>query len=105
MGMRRTNTSARGEPFDSPLILSLSKDERPAQDVLVEPRAVCSSFDRLRTSVIVVALALASTSCGDVVRAGRSPVFLVISTLSAARGSAPNTFFSSLLSDVVTNVT
>src|SRR5437867_5531622 len=30
---------ARGEPFDSPLILSLSKDERLAQDRLVEPRA------------------------------------------------------------------
>jgi hypothetical protein len=25
---------ARGEPFDSPLILSVSKDERLAQDVL-----------------------------------------------------------------------
>src|SRR5438128_8693524 len=38
-GGRGTWTSARGEPFDSPLILSLSKDERLAQDRLVEPRA------------------------------------------------------------------
>src|SRR5206468_1748909 len=36
---RGTWTSARGEPFDSPLILSLSKDERLAQDRLVEPPA------------------------------------------------------------------
>ena len=28
---------AHGEPFDSPLILSLSKDERLAQDRPVEP--------------------------------------------------------------------
>ena len=33
--------SARGEPFDSPLILSLSKDERLAQDRLVEPCERC----------------------------------------------------------------
>jgi len=39
--------SARGEPFDSPLMVSLSNHERLAQDVLVEPRAVGSSF-RLR---------------------------------------------------------
>ena len=32
--------SARPEPFDSPLILSLSKDERFAQDRLVEGRVV-----------------------------------------------------------------
>src|SRR5438093_6320422 len=31
---------ARGEPFDSPLMVSLSNHERLAQDVLVEPRAV-----------------------------------------------------------------
>jgi hypothetical protein len=39
--------TARPEPFDSPLILSLSKDERLAQDVLVEGRAPNSSwFDK-----------------------------------------------------------
>ena len=30
-------TTAHGEPFDSPLMLSMSKHERLAQDVLVEP--------------------------------------------------------------------
>src|SRR5229473_2566296 len=34
------NTLARPEPFDSPLILSLSKDEHLAQDRPVEGRAV-----------------------------------------------------------------
>src|SRR5213079_565641 len=38
---------ARGEPFDSPLILSLSKDERLAQDRLVEPRALGSPLQVL----------------------------------------------------------
>src|SRR6266699_6226938 len=38
-----THSSARAEPF-GPLALSLSKGEL-AQDVLVEPRAVDSSFD------------------------------------------------------------
>jgi len=37
--------------LDLPLMLSPSKHERLAQDVLVEPRAVRrSSFDKLRTS-------------------------------------------------------
>jgi hypothetical protein len=67
------------------------------------------SFDSLRTSALrcaaVIAVAVASTSCGDVVRQGRSPVFLVIDTLGAARGSAPSTFTATLASDVVTNLT
>src|SRR5262245_59406291 len=44
--------SARGELFDS-LVLSLSKDVL-AQDVPVEPRALRSSFDKLRMSVWVL---------------------------------------------------
>src|SRR6266571_4907539 len=52
------NTLARPEPFDSPLILSLSKDERLAQDRPVEGRAVWlvvrqahhERFDKLTTS-------------------------------------------------------
>src|SRR5438128_9543287 len=52
------NTVARPEPFDSPLILSLSKDERLAQDRPVEGRAVWlvvrpahhERFDQLTTS-------------------------------------------------------
>jgi hypothetical protein len=51
-GVRISPYSARGERFDSPLTLSLSKGERFAEDVPVEPRAILvgSSFDRLRTS-------------------------------------------------------
>jgi hypothetical protein len=40
----------RGDPFDSPLMVSLSNYERLAQDVLVEPRAGHSPFDKLRAS-------------------------------------------------------
>jgi hypothetical protein len=51
------------------------------------------------------AVVAAATSCGDVVREGRSPVFLVINTLQAAPGNRPNQFGGFLLSDVITNVT
>ena len=75
----------------------------------VEPRVVCSSFDKLRTSVTRCAaavLVLASISCGDVARTGRSPVYLVIDTLEAARGDKPTEFTGgALLSDVLTIVT
>jgi hypothetical protein len=64
-----------------------------------------TSTRTLARVVVVPAIILASTSCGDVARAGRSPVYLVMNGLSAARGSAPNTFSSFLLSDVITNVT
>jgi uncharacterized protein len=60
--LSRPTKRARGEPFDSPLILSLSKDERLAQDVLVEPRALGSSFDKLRTSVLGAAIVAIATS-------------------------------------------
>jgi hypothetical protein len=36
----KVTMSARPEPFDSPLILSLSKDEPLAQDRLVEGRVL-----------------------------------------------------------------
>jgi len=48
---------------------------------------------------------MASASCGDVVRQGRSPSFLVIDSLTAASGAKPGTFGQTLESDVVTNVT
>ena len=54
----------------------------------------------------IAALVAASVSCGDVVRQGSSPVFLVIDQLTASaggKGSATASGF--LLSDVVTNVT
>ena len=49
---------------------------------------------------------LASTSCGDVVRQGRAPVYLVINSLEAKRGGSQSGDASgTLLSDVLTNVT
>ena len=54
--------------------------------------------------VALAALLAGSTACGDVVRQGRSPVFLVIDSLAAARGSTPQNFGANLTSDVVTNV-
>jgi hypothetical protein len=55
--------------------------------------------------LITLVTGLAATSCGDVVRSGRAPVFLVIDSLAAANGNKAQTFFSFLLSDVITNVT
>jgi hypothetical protein len=54
---------------------------------------------------VAAAVALAGTSCGDVVRSGRAPVFLVIDSLAAAKGDDDQKFSSILLSDVITNVT
>ena len=55
--------------------------------------------------VLLAVLIAATASCGDVVRQGRAPVFLVIDRLQAANGAEPGTFFTVLLSDVVTNNT
>jgi hypothetical protein len=59
------------------------------------------------TRILVAAAAAAATaSCGDVVRSGRAPVFLVIDSLTAARGGpTTGTFGNTLSSDVITNVT
>jgi len=63
----------------------------------------------MRNSIRLIglaALAAATVSCGDVVRQGSSPVFLVIDQLQGIRGAvsagAPS---STLTSDVITNVT
>lgn len=52
--------------------------------------------------VAAAALLAASSACGDVVRQGRSPVFLVINSLTASRGSGAGNFSGFLLSDVQT---
>jgi hypothetical protein len=52
----------------------------------------------------LIAFVAASVSCGDVARDGRSPVFLVIDSLTAAPG-ASTTFGTILFSDVQTIVT
>ena len=47
----------------------------------------------------------ATTSCGDVVRNGRAPSYLVIDSLGGIRGKAsPGSATSTLTSDVITNV-
>jgi hypothetical protein len=54
----------------------------------------------------IAALAAASVSCGDVVRQGSSPVFLVIDTLQGIRGAvSPGAASTTLSSDVITNIT
>jgi hypothetical protein len=63
-----------------------------------------------RTVQGVLALGIAivaSTSCGDVARSSRSPVYLVINALLAAPGGGRGVgnFTGTLLSDVVVNIT
>ena len=54
----------------------------------------------------LAALIAASVSCGDVVRQGSSPVFLVIDLLQGIKGgTGAATPASTLFSDVITNVT
>jgi hypothetical protein len=60
----------------------------------------------IRTLLVIAALAASTVSCGDVVRDGKSPVFLVIQSLGAARGGASSSDFGGTLhSDVLTLVT
>jgi hypothetical protein len=64
----------------------------------------------MRNAIRLIGLAgliAATVSCGDVVRQGSSPVYLVLDTLGGIRGSASTsgTATGNLLSDVITNVT
>src|SRR5215217_1062799 len=53
----------------------------------------------------VTALVIASVSCGSVVRTGRGSSYLVVDSMSGIRGATtPGTPSSSLISDVITNV-
>ena len=62
-------------------------------------------MQRLTRVLVLAALTAATASCGDVARQGRSPMYLVIDRLEAARGgSASSEFGSTLFSDVITNV-
>lgn len=55
----------------------------------------------VKTLLAVGALAVTTLSCGDVVRQGRSPMFLVIESLAADRGGDDEEEFANpLLSDV-----
>jgi hypothetical protein len=49
-------------------------------------------------------LTMACASCGDVVRDGKAPVFLVVEQMEAAQGNKNTQFFNNLVSDVITNV-
>jgi hypothetical protein len=78
--------------FSSPLASSNDEDE-----MMPDMRSI-------RRLIAFVAMLAASISCGDVVRQGRSPVFLTIETLQASPGNE-TTFSDTLLSDVDTNGT
>jgi hypothetical protein len=62
---------------------------------------------RLVSRLVLLATSIAATaSCGDVVRQGRGPVFLVIDRLEASAGGATAGELSGTLrSDVITNMT
>ncbi len=60
------------------------------------------SITRLLTAALVVAT---SVSCGNVVRDSRASVLIVVDSLLAAPGNKPSQLGSTLLSDVITNVT
>jgi len=59
----------------------------------------------MKRILILIALVVPFMSCGEVVRTGRSPVFLTIDLLAAAKGDDPQQFGSTLFSDVLTIVT
>jgi hypothetical protein len=62
-------------------------------------------MSRLIRSVLAAAAAVASVSCGSVVREGRAPVYLVIDQLQGIPGAASaGSPSSTLVSDVITNV-
>ncbi|MFB3854473.1 MAG: hypothetical protein ACE148_11700 [Vicinamibacterales bacterium] len=52
----------------------------------------------------VAALAALSASCGDFVRRGQSPSFVILDAITAASGAKPDEFGHVLQSDVITNV-
>jgi hypothetical protein len=61
------------------------------------------NLPRLLAMVSVIGTA---TSCGDVVRNGRAPSYLVIDSLAGIRGfTSAGTPSSTLISDVITNIT
>jgi hypothetical protein len=64
------------------------------------------SWTRQTRLLAVLIAATTAAACGDVVRQGRGPMFLVIDSLTATRGGAAASQPQNvLLSDVITNVT
>ena len=68
-------------------------------DEVMLPMRTIQRFSMLAAFLVV------TSSCGDVVREGRSSVFLVVDSLQAAQGNKPSAVVSNLTSDVLTNVT
>ena len=65
-----------------------------------------TAFTQLKKLSGAIALIAVTVSCGDVVRQGRSPVYLVIDQLLAQSGARPGADkFNTLQSDVITMVT
>jgi hypothetical protein len=58
----------------------------------------------VRQALAVAALVAGTISCGDVIRQGRSPVYLVINSLQAAQGNHVSQMGNGLSSDVLTLV-
>lgn len=64
-----------------------------------------NSMRNLKRFLVLVALSSMATSCGDVVRTGRAPSYLVVDSIRGIRGAATvATPASTLVSDVITNV-
>lgn len=59
----------------------------------------------MKRILTLIALVVPFMSCGEVVRTGRSPMFLTIDLLQGAKGDQPQQFGNPLLSDVLTIVT
>jgi hypothetical protein len=57
---------------------------------------------QLTTAFAAMAAVLGSASCGQMVRQGKAPAFLIIDLLQAASGAAASAFGGTLASDVVT---
>ena len=65
----------------------------------------CRRYRQAAGVVLVATAALVSASCGDTVRQGRSPAYLVMDKLTASSGAKPDATGSHVLeSDVITNV-
>jgi len=99
----RLRLAARGEPFDSPLVVSLSNRERLAQGELVEPRAARSGCTCRTTSGSLrmylaairryLKLALTTYDSGDSVCVSARAVFGAVRVLkygSSRPSSAPS---------------